>query len=128
MMTGVAYWLMPAAATGAVTALILGRQRMQLSLAKHGSLAGHSKWSRRIARLVPFYDYQGERFFASDDCPPEIARQRQAGFHRLAERYRTMFPRSAALTAEARSGLSDLQFTGSYRVPFQYSRLVREKL
>ncbi len=128
MMTGIATWLVPAGAMGAVAGLILGRQRMQLSLAKHGSLAGHSKLSRRIARLVPFYDYDGDRFFASDDCPPEIASRRQAGFDRLAEIYRTMFPRSAALTAEARSGLSDLQFTGSYRVPFQYSRLVRENL
>ncbi len=128
MMTGIATWLMPAGAMGAVAVLILGRQRMQLSLAKHGSLAGHSKLSRRVARLVPFYDYDGDRFFASDDCPPEIAQRRRAGFDRLAERYRTMFPRSAALTAEVRPGLSDLQFTGSYRVPFQYSRLVRERL
>ena len=128
MMTGIATWLMPAGAMGAVAGLILGRQRMQLSLAKHGSLAGHSKLSRRVARLVPFYDYDGDRFFASDDCPPEIAQRRRAGFDRLAERYRTMFPRSAALTAEVRPGLSDLQFTGSYRVPFQYSRLVRERL
>ncbi len=32
------------------------------------------------------------------------------------------------MTAEAASRISDLQFTESYRVPFQYSRLVRENL
>jgi glutamate-1-semialdehyde 2,1-aminomutase len=84
--------------------------------------------SRRVAGLIPFYDYSEERFFTSDGCPPEVAAKRREGFERLAEVYRTKFPRSAALTAEARTGLSDLQFTGSYRVPFQYSRLVRERL
>ena len=32
------------------------------------------------------------------------------------------------MTAEAASRISDLQFTETYRVPFQYSRLVREHL
>ena len=32
------------------------------------------------------------------------------------------------MTAEAAARISDLQFTESYRVPFQYSRLVRENL
>ncbi|HEY2403112.1 MAG TPA: hypothetical protein VGI23_22355, partial [Steroidobacteraceae bacterium] len=31
--------------------------RLELSRAKHPSLAGHAKWSRRIAALVPFYAY-----------------------------------------------------------------------
>ena len=33
-----------------------------------------------------------------------------------------------ALTAQARESISDLQFTGSYRVPFQYSPYLREHL
>jgi glutamate-1-semialdehyde 2,1-aminomutase len=32
------------------------------------------------------------------------------------------------MTAQAREGVSDLQFTGSYRVPFQYSPYLRERL
>ena len=35
---------------------------------------------------------------------------------------------SAALTAQASAGLSDLQFTGSYRVPYQYSPYLRKHL
>ena len=31
--------------------------RLQLSRAKHRSLAGHARMSRRLARLVPFYEY-----------------------------------------------------------------------
>jgi len=32
------------------------------------------------------------------------------------------------MTAQAALHISDLQFTEAYRVPFQYSRLVREHL
>ena len=32
------------------------------------------------------------------------------------------------MTAEAATRISDLQFTAAYRVPFQFSRLVREHL
>ena len=41
---------------------------------------------------------------------------------------RALRARRAQLTAEARDGISDLQFTARYRVPFQFSRLVREHL
>jgi glutamate-1-semialdehyde 2,1-aminomutase len=47
---------------------------------------------------------------------------------RLAAIYRERFARTGAVTAEMRDGLSDLQFTSAYRVPFQYSRFVREHL
>ena len=41
-------------------------QRLQLSRAKHPSLHGHARLSKRFARLVPYYEYGPERFFASD--------------------------------------------------------------
>jgi glutamate-1-semialdehyde 2,1-aminomutase len=53
-----------------------------------------------------------------------VALRRKAGFASGAL-FRTRFARSAALTSEAAEGISDLQFTGSYRVPFQFSRFVR---
>ena len=105
-----------------------GRQRIGLSRSKHPSLAGHVRWAKRIAGQIPFFDYGEERFFRADDAPDEVAAQRQAGFDRLAALYAERFPKSRALTAETRAGLSDLQFTGAYRVPFQFSRIVRAKL
>ena len=104
------------------------KRRLELSKGKHPSLAGHAKMSRRVARLLPFYEYDEAGFFNSDDAPAEVVARRREGFFRLAELYRARFARSAALTAEAAEGVSDLQFTGAYRVPFQYSRLVREHL
>jgi glutamate-1-semialdehyde 2,1-aminomutase len=104
------------------------RQRLELSKAKHPSLTGHSRMARRVARLVPFYEFDGDRFFASDGAPAAVAAQRREGFMRLAELYRTRFAASAALTAEIAESVSDLQFTSAYRVPFQYSRFVRQHL
>ena len=37
-------------------------------------------------------------------------------------------PKAGAVTQQASARISDLQFTETYRVPFQYSRLVREHL
>jgi glutamate-1-semialdehyde 2,1-aminomutase len=42
--------------------------------------------------------------------------------------YRERFARTAALTAEVQDGVSDLQFTGAYRVPYQFSGHVRRHL
>ncbi len=103
-------------------------RRLQLSRAKHRSLAGHARIAKRIAALIPGYAYDEERFFEVDGAPAEVAARRRAGFFRLAALYAERFPKGAALTAQAREGLSDLQFTGRYRVPFQFSPLVREHL
>jgi glutamate-1-semialdehyde 2,1-aminomutase len=114
---------------GAVVGLVILRKaqiRLQLSRAKHRSLAGHSKWSRRFARLVPFYEYSEAEFFNADDAPAEVAAKRRAGFMRLASLFAQRFPKSAAWTTNIATGVSDMQFTSRYRVPFQFSSLVRK--
>src|ERR1700676_4855723 len=104
------------------------RARLALSRAKHRSLTGHAKMSRLVARLVPFYEFDINNFFCSAGAPAAIASQRQEGFFRLAGHYRERFARGRELTLQASTRISDLQFTEAYRVPFQYSRLVREHL
>ena len=99
--------------------------RLQLSRAKHRSLAGHSKWSRRLARLVPFYEYSEAEIFSVDGAPAEIAAKRREGFMRLAALFNQRFAKTAAATATIASGVSDMQFTSRYRVPFQFSSFVR---
>ncbi len=111
-----------------VASLRLLKMRLALSKAKHRSLSGHSRIARRIAALVPFYEYDEVRFFRSDDAPKDIAARRRAGFMRLSDLYRARFPETLRLTAEVEDSISDLQFTGAYRVPFQYSRFVRRHL
>src|SRR5262249_35456801 len=110
------------------TSLVKLKGRLALSKSKHRSLTGHARMARRLAALVPFYEYDECRFFRADDAPEEIALCREAGFMRLAEQFRMRFATTAQLTAEVRDGISDLQFTDRYRVPFQFSRIVREHL
>ena len=100
--------------------------RLQLSRAKHRSLAGHSKLARRAARLMPFYEYDDDRFFDIDGAPAEVVAQRRAGFHRLSALYAARFAKTAAQSDEVESGIPDLQFTSRYRVPFQFSRIMRK--
>jgi glutamate-1-semialdehyde 2,1-aminomutase len=104
------------------------KRRLELSRAKHRSLAGHARMAKRIAALIPGYAYDEARFFGSDGAPEEVQARRRAAFRRLCEDFAQRWPKSVAATAEARDMLSDLQFTGSYRVPFQYSPYLRERL
>ncbi|NIC40099.1 aminotransferase class III-fold pyridoxal phosphate-dependent enzyme [Aquabacterium sp. A08] len=104
------------------------RQRLQLSRAKHRSLAGHARLAKRVARLVPGYAHDETTFFRADGAPDAVAAQRRAGFERLGRVLRERSPQTLALTQQARPGLPDLQFTGRYRVPFQFSPLVRAGL
>jgi glutamate-1-semialdehyde 2,1-aminomutase len=102
--------------------------RLRLSRAKHRSLAGHSRMARRFAGLVPFYEYGEDRFFRADEAPEPVAAARRAGFMRLAGVLAARAPKTAALTSEVIDSISDLQFTSRYRVPFQFSRFVREHM
>jgi len=119
------YGIGAAAVATSVAAL---RKRLELSQAKHPSLSGHARIARRLARFVPFYEYDAERFFCSDGAPHDIAARRRAGFNQLSQTYRTCFAETIRATAEAAELLSDLRFTAAYRVPFQYRRLVRAYL
>jgi glutamate-1-semialdehyde 2,1-aminomutase len=104
------------------------KRRLDLSRAKHRSLSGHSRIAKLVATLVPSYEYDTTRFFRSDGAAEEIAARRHAGFTRLAELFRTRFPETRRCTREVIDSISDLQFTDAYRVPFQYSHIVREHL
>jgi glutamate-1-semialdehyde 2,1-aminomutase len=122
------YALYGLGAVGLGAALSKLRTRLQLSKAKHRSLAGHSRMSRRLAALIPFYEFDEMQFFRADSAPDEVAGKRRAGFIRLAQLYQEHFAKTRQLTAEVKEGVSDLQFTSTYRVPFQFSRVVREHL
>ena len=113
------------AACALAVALPKLRLRLQLSRAKHRSVAGHSRMARRLARLIPYYEYGEDRVFRVDDPPTGIAEARRTGFMRLAAALTARSPKNAALTAEVIEGISDLQFTSRYRVPYQFSGFVR---
>lgn len=117
-----------ALAIGAAVVLPRVKRRLELSRAKHRSLTGHSKMSKRFAALIPGYAYGAEEFFSADGAPPEVVARRKQGFERLTGSLRERRTKSLMLTAEAREHISDMQFTGAYRVPFQFSPYLREHL
>ena len=122
------YLVAGAGAAGAAAAVARAGRRLRLSGAKHLSLAGHARFSALIARLIPFYEFGEDRFFSSDGARPEVAKRREMAFEALARDYDHRFANTIALKAEIKDTISDLQFTDAYRVPYQYSRLVRERL
>ena len=120
--------LPPLAALLAALALPRAWRRLQLSKAKHRSLAGHSRMASRVARLLPQLRYDEARFFGCDGAPAAVQTQRRAGLRRLADTLNTRHAHSIALTRQARAHIPDLQFTGAYRVPFPFSDYLRQHL
>ncbi len=121
-------FVLSALAAATLAALRWAPQRLALSRAKHRSLAGHSRMAKRLAGWLPGYAYDEAQFFAADAAPADLVRRRRVGFQRLAMLFAQRYPKSTAMTARARESISDLQFTGSYRVPFQFSPYLRQHL
>jgi len=103
-------------------------RRLQLSRAKHPSLAGHSRMAKRLARLLPGYHFDEEVFFKCDNAPLEIQNLRRQAFFKIAEVLKARHPLSIQASAAARENITDMQFIAAYRVPFQFSPLVQEHL
>src|SRR5579862_7053277 len=115
-------------AVAVATSIATLKKRLELSQAKHRALAGPSRIARRLAALVPFYDYDEDRFFRSDGAPGEIGARRRDGFARLSTLYQSRFAETIRRTAQTSAAISDLQFTDAYRVPFQYRRVMQARL
>jgi len=54
------------------------KARLELSKAKHRSLAGHARIARLVASLVPFYQYDESLIFEADAAPDVVVEQRRA--------------------------------------------------
>jgi glutamate-1-semialdehyde 2,1-aminomutase len=109
-------------------ALAKARSRLQLSLAKHRSLAGHPRMARRMAALLPSYSYDESQAFAVDGAPSDVVATRRAAFAALIARGQARYPKSLQASAEAAETLSDLQFVSAYRVPFQFRKVAAQGL
>jgi glutamate-1-semialdehyde 2,1-aminomutase len=103
-------------------------RRLQLSRAKHRSLAGHSRMAKRIARWIPPLQYNAERFYAVDGAPTAIAAQREHALLALATQFRQRFSRGLGLTATVTDSIADVGFTARYRVPAPFSHHLRKHL
>lgn len=97
--------------------------RLRLSAAKHPSISGHARISKRLARLVPYYEYPLEDAFATDGAPLEFVERRRRDFERLVAARRADSACSREFSQQLAQQVSDVQFTNAYRVPFQYRQL-----
>ncbi len=88
--------------------LRLAWRRLILSKAKNPSVAGHARISRLLAKLVCFYEYEGDDFFCCDGAPPDIAQMRKTSFYKLAEKLSGMALNTINLGAQLETGVSDL--------------------
>jgi len=104
------------------------RSRIELSLAKHRSLAGHPRSARRIAALMPVYSYDETQALAIDGAPPDVVALRKAAFARLVSQAQQRYAKSLQASAEVVDSLADLQFVSAYRVPFQFRQLAAQGL
>ena len=104
------------------------KNRAELSLAKHGSLAGHPRNARRLASFLPSYSYDEAHAFGVDGAPEDVVTRRKIAFDALVMQLQNLSPRSLQETADVVNGLSDLQFTSAYRIPFQFRKLASKGL
>jgi glutamate-1-semialdehyde 2,1-aminomutase len=114
-----------------VATVVASRQlyrRVQLSLAKHPSLQGHARIAQLVARLLPYYEFTGERFFQSDGPPADVAAARQESLAHLAAGFEGRSPRTLEATRRLAEDVSDLRFTAAYAVPFPFRRYLNEHL
>lgn len=102
--------------------------RLRLSRAKHPSLRGHSKMSRRIARLIPYFEYDEINFFCSDAAPQNISHQRRQALTRLKQYFNQQLPRGIEFTRAVQDSISDVEFTNLYRVPFPFRKYLSTQL
>jgi glutamate-1-semialdehyde 2,1-aminomutase len=117
-----------ASGLGLLWGLARAHQRIELSLAKHRSLAGHPRTARRIAARLPRYTYSEDQMLSVDGAPQDIVAGRRAALERLIKTYKVRFANSTAQTQSAADGLSDLQFVSAYRTPFQFQAIVDKGL
>lgn len=95
-------------------------RRLQLSKAKHRSLAGHSKMSRCLAALLPYFSFDNEAFFNCDGADEALTKRRQKHFEELAQQLDALNPTTLTKTQQLQASLSDVNFTKKYRVPFPF--------
>ncbi len=103
-------------------------QRLQLSLAKHPSLGGHLRMSKRFAHWLPAYSYAQDTWFAVDGAPHAIAQQREQALARLGQTLRERSPLTLAHTVQTKPMVSDMQLTSLYRVPYQFRELLAKQV
>jgi glutamate-1-semialdehyde 2,1-aminomutase len=84
--------------------------------------------AKRLASWLPGYRLEEDAFFGADGADAALQLQRRQALQRLSAHFRDTVPKGAAMTQEAKAYLADLEFTGRYRVPFQFTEVIGQAL
>jgi glutamate-1-semialdehyde 2,1-aminomutase len=117
-----------AAVGGALVALALVGRRFAVNLLTLRARAWAPPASRWLARWVRHLHYSEDRMLRADGAGPATVARRRRGLEHLTAGLRLRFSRSVAWGDALRDSFSDLRFTDANRVPFQFARVVRERL
>ena len=71
--------------------------------------------SKRVARLIPFYEYQDNEIFGVDGAPESLQQQRRTAFYKLSHFFQENCPQSLIKSEEMEGQVSDVDFTQYYR-------------
>lgn len=102
--------------------------RLRLSRAKHPSLRGHSKMSRKLVKLISYFSFDETKFYSSDNAPTEVVNKRRQGLASLQALTKQQSPKTLAYLKEIQPSVSDLEFTSAYRVPFPFREQLAPEL
>jgi glutamate-1-semialdehyde 2,1-aminomutase len=83
--------------------------------------------SRYLSRWVKARDYSDDEFMRADGAIDRWVQLRKLALNRLADAFQAQCAKSIAWGNEVRESFSDLRFTDANRVPFPFTRLMREK-
>jgi len=85
--------------------------------------------ARLAMNVVKSYSFGEDEFYSADGCSEATAEKRRKGFKQLAARFSlTPGGKMEAVEKDLADGLSDIRFTDTNRVPFQFQTVVRKHL
>src|SRR5215469_339633 len=109
-----------------VLIIVFGRKLAKIILTLR-ALALPPVMSRVLSNWIKARSYSEDKFLRADGAGDPWIEQRRKALDGLAEVIRTKDTKSIAWATELRESLSDLRFTDANRVPFPFSRVMREK-
>ncbi|KAH8098575.1 N2-acetyl-L-ornithine:2-oxoglutarate 5-aminotransferase [Aureococcus anophagefferens] len=85
-------------------------------------------YGSRLGAAARSYSFTGKAYFNSDGCSDAIAARREKGANALAQRFDALMGAKAKqLNDTLVAGLSDIRFTDTNRVPFQFQKETRAR-
>jgi glutamate-1-semialdehyde 2,1-aminomutase len=111
----------------ALILLLIFARKVAKTILTLRALAITPGFSRILSKWLRSRSYSEEEFLRADGAGEQWVELRREALNTLAGRLRHQATKSIAWASEVREGFSDLRFTDANRVPFPFTRVMREK-